>query len=317
MIIKRQSERDFPRGAMRNGIIDGTKCQASERKGNLFLLLCIAHTLDGSVKLQKALGNPSLSRWKKFLECLKLYLSMEEWFHDCNRKEEVHNSRNMIAKVLSMVQDLFPREEGTNGWNIPKMHAMTKFMVYMIRYGSAMNFFGGPGEAAHKFFVKAPGLKTQRRAKEFARQTAEQYYHVMVSQYALRAILSQEDTHNVLLNERVDQNEDFSVYLCGKYSLVVTNEILQGMRDGDSIYVKWHSDRQCNRANDKKYCLHKLLVTFILSKLDLMDLSEFENGYRLEGYTRITTRSDDGCKILLYAHPSFQGNEWSVILCTL
>ena len=36
MIIKRQSERDFPRGAMRNGIIDGTKCQASERKGNFF-----------------------------------------------------------------------------------------------------------------------------------------------------------------------------------------------------------------------------------------------------------------------------------------
>ncbi len=41
MIIKRQSERDFPRGAMRNGIIDGTKCHAEERKGNLFLLLCI------------------------------------------------------------------------------------------------------------------------------------------------------------------------------------------------------------------------------------------------------------------------------------
>ena len=55
MIIKRQSERDFPRGAMRNGIIDGTKCQAEERKGNLFLLMCIAHTLDGSIKIQKAL----------------------------------------------------------------------------------------------------------------------------------------------------------------------------------------------------------------------------------------------------------------------
>ena len=173
-----------------------------------------------------------------------------------------------------------------------------------------MNFFGGPGEVAHKFFVKAPGLKTQRRAKEFARQTAEQYYHVMVSQYALRAILSQEDTHNVLRNERVDQNEDFSVYFCGKYSLVVTNEILQGMRDGDSIHVKWHSDRQCVRANDKKYCLHKLLVTFFVSKLDLMDSSEFENGYHLQGYTRITTRSGDGCKIILYAHPLFQGNEW-------
>ena len=40
-----------------------------------------------------------------------------------------------------------------------------------------------------------------------------------------------------------------------------------------------------------------------------MDSSELENGYRLERYTQITTRSQDGCKILLYAHLSFQGNE--------
>ncbi len=59
MIIKQQSERDFPRGAMRNGLIDGTRCQAQERKGNLFLLLCIAHTTNGSNKLQRALGHPS------------------------------------------------------------------------------------------------------------------------------------------------------------------------------------------------------------------------------------------------------------------
>ncbi len=31
MFVKRQSERDFPRGAIRNGIIDGTKCQSEER----------------------------------------------------------------------------------------------------------------------------------------------------------------------------------------------------------------------------------------------------------------------------------------------
>lgn len=42
-IIKRQSEQDFPQGSMQNGLIDGTKCQSSERKGNLFRLLCIAH----------------------------------------------------------------------------------------------------------------------------------------------------------------------------------------------------------------------------------------------------------------------------------
>jgi hypothetical protein len=35
-IIQRQSERDFPHGSMRNGLVDGTKIQSSERKGNLF-----------------------------------------------------------------------------------------------------------------------------------------------------------------------------------------------------------------------------------------------------------------------------------------
>jgi hypothetical protein len=35
-IIKRQSERDFPQGSMRNGLIDRTKCQSSEQKRNLF-----------------------------------------------------------------------------------------------------------------------------------------------------------------------------------------------------------------------------------------------------------------------------------------
>jgi hypothetical protein len=35
-MIKRQSKRDFPCGLLQNGLIDGTKCQSSECKGNLF-----------------------------------------------------------------------------------------------------------------------------------------------------------------------------------------------------------------------------------------------------------------------------------------
>jgi hypothetical protein len=53
--VKQQSDRDFPRGSMRNGIIDDTKCQSEERKGNLFLLLCIASTSMGGKKLQTSL----------------------------------------------------------------------------------------------------------------------------------------------------------------------------------------------------------------------------------------------------------------------
>jgi hypothetical protein len=35
-IIQRQSDRDFPRGLMHNGLIDGTKIKLSKWKGNLF-----------------------------------------------------------------------------------------------------------------------------------------------------------------------------------------------------------------------------------------------------------------------------------------
>jgi hypothetical protein len=38
-IIKDQNERDFPQGSMRNGLIDGTKCQSSEQKGFFFITM--------------------------------------------------------------------------------------------------------------------------------------------------------------------------------------------------------------------------------------------------------------------------------------
>ena len=39
-----QSERDFPRMAVCNGITDGAKMCGSERVGNCFILLCLFHT---------------------------------------------------------------------------------------------------------------------------------------------------------------------------------------------------------------------------------------------------------------------------------
>ncbi len=41
---ERQSECDFPRMSMHNGITNGTKMCGSERVGNCFVLLCVIHT---------------------------------------------------------------------------------------------------------------------------------------------------------------------------------------------------------------------------------------------------------------------------------
>ncbi len=84
---------------MRNGLIDGTKCQSSERKGNLFQLLCIARTTNGSCVMKRSLSLSDLKR-KQYIEFLKLYLGMKEWCHDSNNKLEVINARPQIAKLL-------------------------------------------------------------------------------------------------------------------------------------------------------------------------------------------------------------------------
>ncbi len=87
---------------------------------------------------------------------------MEEWFHDSNNKDEVNSSRGEIYKVLTSLQKFFPRSDHTNGYRLPKMLGMTKMQSNIQRFGSGMNFHGGPGEAAHKTFVKSVGQKRQR-----------------------------------------------------------------------------------------------------------------------------------------------------------
>ena len=77
--------------SMRNGLIDGKKCQSSERKENLFRLLCIAHTTNGSGVMKRSLQY-SDAKWKQYIKFLKQYLCMEEWFHDSNNKVEVINA---------------------------------------------------------------------------------------------------------------------------------------------------------------------------------------------------------------------------------
>ncbi len=94
------------------------------------------------------------AKWKQYIEFFKQYLCMEEWFHDSNNKIEVINTQPLIAKVLRSLQQFFPRNTKMNGYNLPKMHGMTKMQEYMKLFGSGTNFYGGPGESAHKQLLK-------------------------------------------------------------------------------------------------------------------------------------------------------------------
>jgi hypothetical protein len=142
---------------------------------------------------------------------------MEEWFHDSNDKNEVHNARDEIAKFSTSLQKKIPRSDDTNGYNIPKMHGMTKMQSFIKLFGSGMNFYGGPGEAAHKIFVKLAGQHTQRWVIKFAQQPAHQYYNMMLSTHAVQHVredsncLIQAGTEHVARQQDTDTDAENNV----------------------------------------------------------------------------------------------------------
>jgi hypothetical protein len=172
---------------------------------------------------------------------------MEEWFHDSNDKDEVHNARDEIAKVLTSLQLFFPRSDHTNGYSIPKTHGMTKMQPYINFFGSGLNFYGGPGEAAHKIFVKLAGQKTQRRVSKFAQRTARQYYNMMLSTHAVQHVreganrLIQAGTEHVATQQDTDTDgEDIvAIHLSGQYEFEVTHEDLEKINMDDTIDIVW------------------------------------------------------------------------------
>jgi len=306
-ILKRQSERDFPRGSVRNGLIDGTKCQSSERKGNLFRLLVIAHRTNAKDVLQKSLGLYD-RQWDKFIYALKMYLGMEEWFHDCNDKEQVRNARDTIAKVLTLLKRFFPRQENTNGYNIPKMHGMTKMQTYITLFGSGINFYGGPGEAAHKTFVKAAGQKTQRRVSEFAKQTAYQYYCMLASTRAAIKI-THYSTSELISEDREISNgneDEVKIEYSGRYEIEVTEETIEEMYEQNTAKVKWLT-KNSEKKRNVQWSLNKLLVRCLHGHIRQQE----QIVSKIIGYTRVTmTCSDTNERNIFYSHPCYQGESW-------
>ena len=212
--LSRNSERDFPRSSNRTGFLKGTQINATERQGNMFILLCICHMTEIQRLLSPLLVeiNSSLD---ELIHCLKMYLAMEAWFHGKNSKDEVRAARPLIAEVIELVQKVFERTEG-QGWNIPKMHGLTKMQYYMCLFGSAMNFYGGPGECNHKKFVKDTANNTQHQISTFVSQLALRYYETMLFEIAKEAANKRFKKRYELIDKATDEAR---VILTGSYTL--------------------------------------------------------------------------------------------------
>ena len=287
--IRRQSDRDFPRGSIRNGLIDSTRCQSSERKGNLFYLMCISNTSSGEFILKNELNltNCHWLHWRKFLQ---LYLSMEAWFHSNIPRADVLYAQEAISQVLEMLKLHFPRQSDSNGYNIPKFHGMAKMLDYVELFGSAANFYGGKCEASHKKFVKAPGLKTQRRMGEFATQTAGQYYHVMMVDKAMQYLGNIHEEMMVDNVVDVGENDGKTYEVMCKYSLYLDGMMLV-----------------CKNDNIRKIGLNNQLINYIKRKCMSHKDGKHET---ITGFARASVFDEEGMKVNFNAHPHYHGGPW-------
>ncbi len=105
--LKKNSERDFAMGSARNDALKNTLVSATEHHGNMFLLLCLCHTDAVCKDFETVLCRFGINS-ANFFKCLKLYISMEEWFHENNLKDEANSANSLVAETLELFHTCFP-----------------------------------------------------------------------------------------------------------------------------------------------------------------------------------------------------------------
>jgi hypothetical protein len=143
----------MPRASERNNPTENTKMTASERVGNMLLLLCAVHTVTGAALFREKLEERNLTI-EDLQSCLKLQLAFEKWVSDSNPVQDVKRCNHLLATLIESIKLVFVRGKDKKGntkdWKLPKMHSLAKMPHNMLRLGKASNFSTQLGECALK-----------------------------------------------------------------------------------------------------------------------------------------------------------------------
>jgi hypothetical protein len=76
----------------------------SERVGNCFvLLLCAVHTQLGQSLLANEMGEKRIIL-RKFIYCLKLYLSFERWVNESHPCSQINWSHKLLGELITLIK---------------------------------------------------------------------------------------------------------------------------------------------------------------------------------------------------------------------
>ncbi len=114
----------------------------------------------------------------------------------------------------------------------------------MKLFGSGINFYGGPGESAHKQFIKIPGQRTQQRVSEFAQQTTLQYCNMLdsgsvVHNCQIKSNLCKQSGNSESDLDTTEPKGDIFIEMSGKYDFKVTRELIVMVKTESKVIINW------------------------------------------------------------------------------
>jgi hypothetical protein len=175
---RQSARRSFPQTDFSNGVTNLSNMTASEECGLVFLLICLAQFDEGWDIINKALldkkEGTDLSKVLESLEalsCFDAWSRMDKFWKISQQNEYALEAKTSIAKMLTMVSESLPREQG-NGWKLPTFHNIMHIVGDMCKYGKPNEANTEVGERNHKVFAKRLGRRCRKQHKTFATQVA-------------------------------------------------------------------------------------------------------------------------------------------------
>ncbi len=168
--------------------------------------------------------------------------------------------------------------------------------------------------------MKSVGQKMQRPIGDFAKQTANQYYNMMLTLHALQSCINESkhlkqsfgtDDGTTAVYEQGSQDanvkdDEVNIFLSGKYEILLIEAVMETMETSSSVEVYCSFDN-IKKSCNKKFLLYQDLVRCVHRKVRSLT-TKVE---KVAGYTNVVVSTLLSIeKSIFYAHPGFQGEEW-------
>lgn len=295
-----QSDRNMPRTNFPKGLSNLSRLSGSEMPGVLLSLL-IALSCDAGKSI--ALQSPTFSSdsGRKFCRLIQGFLGYQAWLdQDVVTEEEVCQLTDRLSALLSNMKGTIKRKEGL-GLKIPKFHLQMHMERYIRWLGSAKNWNAKASEEDHKYKVKEPGKRTQKRQATLSVQAAQQVADNMLIYHACSELIHW-DRPSLVDNPSV-RDESSSDCITGGGSRAILSTKLDSNGNPISLDLCWST-------KPPKVSYDADLMKFVAQKCA---------NIVPDGKVHLFTEwKDKSRSLLLRAHPCYRQdrswNDWAVFL---